>query len=155
MANLALNLVEAKEMYPDRVAVRLDDLALTYRELDERSARVTGLLAAHGVAPGDRVGLMLPNIPEFPVLYHGVLRAGAVVVPMNPLLKAREVEYHLADSGARVVFAWQAAAAEAAKGAEAAGAPSSSRSSPAGSTSCWPGTPRRRRWPTAPTTTPR
>jgi long-chain acyl-CoA synthetase len=122
MANLALNLVEAKEMYPDRVAVRLDDLALTYRELDERSARVTGLLAAHGVAPGDRVGLMLPNIPEFPVLYHGVLRAGAVVVPMNPLLKAREVEYHLADSGARVVFAWQAAAAEAAKGAEAAGA---------------------------------
>jgi long-chain acyl-CoA synthetase len=109
MANLALNLVEAKEMYPDRVAVRLDELALTYRELDERSARVAGLLAARGVAPGDRVGLMLPNIPEFPVLYYGVLRAGAVVVPMNPLLKAREVEYYLADSGARVVFAWQAA----------------------------------------------
>jgi long-chain acyl-CoA synthetase len=122
MANLALNLVEAKEMYPDRVAVRLDELALTYRELDERSARVAGLLAARGVAPGDRVGLMLPNIPEFPVLYYGVLRAGAVVVPMNPLLKAREIEYYLADSGARVVFAWQAAAAEAAKGAEAAGA---------------------------------
>jgi long-chain acyl-CoA synthetase len=106
MANLALNLVEAKEMYPDRVAVRLDELALTYRELDERSARVAGLLAARGVAPGDRVGLMLPNIPEFPVLYYGVLRAGAVVVPMNPLLKAREIEYYLADSGARVVFAW-------------------------------------------------
>jgi long-chain acyl-CoA synthetase len=122
MANLALNLVEAKDMYPDRVAVRLDELALTYRELDERSARVAGLLAARGVAPGDRVGLMLPNLPEFPVLYYGVLRAGAVVVPMNPLLKAREVEYYLADSGARLVFAWQAVAAEAAKGAEAAGA---------------------------------
>ncbi|HJW35222.1 MAG TPA: AMP-binding protein, partial [Actinomycetes bacterium] len=122
MANLALNLVEAKDMYPDRVAVRLDELALTYAEFDERSARVAGLLAARGVAPGDRVGLMLPNIPEFPVLYYGVLRAGAVVVPMNPLLKAREVEYYLADSGARVVFAWPAVAAEAAKGAEAAGA---------------------------------
>ncbi|HEX4908423.1 MAG TPA: AMP-binding protein, partial [Actinomycetes bacterium] len=72
MANLALNLVEAKEMYPDRVAVRLDELALTYAEFDEGSARVAGLLAARGVAPGDRVGLMLPNIPEFPVLYYGV-----------------------------------------------------------------------------------
>jgi acyl-CoA synthetase (AMP-forming)/AMP-acid ligase II len=89
-------------------ALRLDELALTYSEFDERSARVAGLLAARGVAPGDRVGL-LPNIPEFPVLYYGVLRVGAVVVPMNPLLKAREVEYYLADSGARVVFAWQAA----------------------------------------------
>ncbi len=122
MTNLALGLAEAKEMYPDRAAVRLDDLVLTYDELDERSARVAGLLAARGVAPGDRVGLMLPNVPQFPVLYYGVLRAGAVVVPMNPLLKAREVEYYLGDSGARLVFAWHAVAAEAAKGAEAAGA---------------------------------
>ncbi|HEX6676136.1 MAG TPA: long-chain fatty acid--CoA ligase [Actinomycetes bacterium] len=122
MANLASNLVEAAGMYPDRAAVRLDDLVLTYRELDERSARVAGLLAARGVEPGDRVGVMLPNVAEFPVLYYGVLRAGAVVVPMNPLLKAREVEYYLTDSGARVLFAWEGAAEEAAKGAEAAGA---------------------------------
>jgi long-chain acyl-CoA synthetase len=122
MGNLALNLVEARDMYPGRAAVRLDDLVLTYTELDERSARVAGLLAARGVRPGDRVGLMLPNIAEFPVLYYGVLRAGAVVVPMNPLLKAREVEYYLGDSGARLLFAWHAAVEEAAKGAEAAGA---------------------------------
>jgi len=121
MANLALNLVEAKDMYPDRVAVRLDDLVVTYEELEERSARVAGLLAARGVEPGDRVGLMLPNVAQFPVLYYGVLRAGAVVVPMNPLLKAREVEYYLGDSGAKLIFAWDAIAAEAAKGAEAAG----------------------------------
>ncbi len=75
MANLALGLAEAKEMYPDRAAVRLDGLVLTYEELDERSARVAGLLAARGVAPGDRVGLILPNVPQFPVLYYGVLRA--------------------------------------------------------------------------------
>jgi long-chain acyl-CoA synthetase len=122
MANLALGLAEAKEMYPDRAAVRLDGLVLTYEELDERSARVAGLLAARGVVPGDRVGLMLPNVPQFPVLYYGVLRAGAVVVPMNPLLKAREVEYYLGDSGAKLIFAWHATADEAAKGAEAVGA---------------------------------
>ena len=101
MANLALNLVEAKNMYPTRPAVRLDDLVLTYEELDERSARVADLLAAAGVEQGDRVALMLPNVPQFPMLYYGVLRAGAVVVPMNPLLKAREVQYYLEDSGAR------------------------------------------------------
>jgi long-chain acyl-CoA synthetase len=122
MTNLALYLVEAKDIYPDRAALRLDDVVVTYAELEERSARVAGLLAARGVEPGDRVGLMLPNVLEFPVLYYGVLRAGAVVVPMNPLLKAREVEYYLGDSGARLIFAWHAAADEAAKGAEAAGA---------------------------------
>jgi long-chain acyl-CoA synthetase len=119
MANLALGLAEAKEMYPDRAAVRLDDVVLTFEELDERSARVAGLFAARGVEPGDRVGLMLPNVPQFPMLDYGVLRAGAVVVPMNPLLKAREVEYYLGDSGAKLIFAWDAIASEAAKGAEA------------------------------------
>jgi long-chain acyl-CoA synthetase len=121
MTNLVLGLAEANDMYPDRAAVRLDDLVLTYEELDQRSARVAGLLAARGVEPGDRVGLMLANVPQFPMLYYGVLRAGAVVVPMNPLLKAREVEYYLGDSGARLIFAWHAVADEAAKGAEAAG----------------------------------
>jgi long-chain acyl-CoA synthetase len=122
MANLALNLVEAKDMYPDRPAVRLDDRVLTYQQLDDRSARVAGLLAGLGVEPGDRVALMLPNVPEFAVLYYGVLRAGGTVVPMNPLLKAREVEFYLSDSGARRIFAWHATAGEAGKGAEAAGA---------------------------------
>ena len=78
---------------------------LTYQGLDERSARVAGLLAAHNVEPGDRVGLLLPNVPQFPMLYYGVLRAGAVVVPMNPLLKAREIAYYLEDSGAKLLFA--------------------------------------------------
>jgi long-chain acyl-CoA synthetase len=122
MANLALNLVEATNMYPTRPAVRLDDFLLTYQELNERSAQVAALLAERGVERGDRVALMLPNVPQFPMLYYGILRAGAVVVPMNPLLKAREIEYYLQDSGTRLLFAWEAAAAEAAKGAEAAGA---------------------------------
>ena len=121
MANLALNLVDAKDMYPNRAAVRLEDRILTYKQLDERSALVAGLLAALGVEAGDRVALMLPNVPEFAMLYYGLLRAGAVVVPMNPLLKAREVEFYLGDSGAKLMFAWHATAGEADKGAEASG----------------------------------
>ena len=65
-----------------------------------------GWLGELGIGPGDRVGLMLPNLPQFPVIYYGILRAGAVVVPMNPLFKSREVEYYLADSEASALFAW-------------------------------------------------
>src|SRR4029453_2544326 len=107
-----------KGRHPGPPATRLGGLVLTYEELDEGAARVAGLLAARGVEPGDRVGLMLPNVAEFPVLYYGVLRAGAVVVPMNPLLKAREIEYYLGDAGARLIFVWHATADEAAKGAQ-------------------------------------
>jgi long-chain acyl-CoA synthetase len=122
MTNLALNLAEAARMYPDKPAIRLDDHVLTYAALEEASARAAGLLRARGVAPGDRVGIMLPNVPEFAIAYYGVLRAGGTVVPMNPLLREREVEYYVADSGARLLFAWHQVADEAAQGAKKAGA---------------------------------
>ena len=64
------------------------------------------MLKAKGLQPGDRVGIMLPNVPYFPVAYYGVLRAGGVVVPMNVLLKGREVGFYLSDPGAKIVFAW-------------------------------------------------
>ncbi len=120
--NLAGNLLQGGRAHPDRPAIRLDDLVITYTQLDDLSARAAGWLRERGVRPGDRVGIMLPNVPQFPVLYYGVLRAGAAVVPMNPLLKAREVEHYLGDSQARLVFAWSAAAEEAAAGAAAVGA---------------------------------
>jgi long-chain acyl-CoA synthetase len=122
MSNLANNLVEAAQMYPDRPAIRLDELAISYAELDELTARAAGWLREHGVRPGDRVGIMLPNVPHFPVLYYGVLRAGGSVVPMNPLLKSREVQHYLGDSGAKLVLAWTSAADAATAGAEAVGA---------------------------------
>jgi long-chain acyl-CoA synthetase len=119
--NLADSLVRTAAAHPDRVAIRLGEDTLTYRALDDASARVAGLLAARNVGPGDPVGLMLPNVPQFAVVYFGVLRAGGVVVPMNPLLKVREVAYYLGDSGASVIFAWHgAAAAEAEVGAKEA-----------------------------------
>src|ERR1700722_238043 len=106
VTNLASNLTETTRTQAGRVAVRVDNAAMTYRALDEASARVAGLLHERGLKPGDRGGLMVPNVAEVPVVYYGGLRAGGVVFPMNPLLKAREVAYYLSDSGAGLVFAW-------------------------------------------------
>jgi long-chain acyl-CoA synthetase len=119
--NLADNLVRSAAQFSDHPAVRLDDVLLTYADLDRCSSRVAALLGAHGVRPGDRVGVMLPNVPEFAAVYYGVLRAGGVVVPMNPLLKEREVAYYLSDSQARLFLAWHACGAEAVAGAARTG----------------------------------
>jgi long-chain acyl-CoA synthetase len=116
--NLAADLARTVKIHPDRVAVRLGQSDTTYHALDEASACVAGMLAARGLRPGDRVGVVLPNVPEFAVVYYGVLRAGGVVVPMNPLLKAREVAYYLRDSQADLIFVWHAMAEEASRGAE-------------------------------------
>ncbi|MEU5220582.1 long-chain fatty acid--CoA ligase [Streptomyces sp. NPDC020807] len=113
MTNLALNLARTAAARPDSVAIQLDDLALDYRSLDERSARVAGWLAERGVGAGDRVVIMLPNIPHFAVAYYGVLRTGAVAVPMNPLLKTGEIAYGAGDCQARLILAWGPALAEA------------------------------------------
>ncbi|MFJ4840590.1 long-chain fatty acid--CoA ligase [Streptomyces sp. NPDC088746] len=121
MANLAEFLVETAQRQPERPALRLGEQVITYAELDERTARAAALLKSNGVRNGDRVALMLPNVPEFVVLYYGILRAGAVVVPMNPLLKTRETEFHLKDSGAVLLLEWHQAPGEGAKGAAAAG----------------------------------
>ncbi|MDT7620100.1 MAG: long-chain acyl-CoA synthetase, partial [Pseudonocardiales bacterium] len=101
--NLAENLAVTAGAHADRPAVKLDDHVLTYRQLYEAAAAVAGDLRKRGIVPGDRIGLVLPNVPAYPILFYGALLAGAIVVPMNPLLKAREVEYYLADSGATVV----------------------------------------------------
>ncbi len=121
MTNLADNLTQTAEQHGDRPAIKLDDLVLTYSELQDGARRVATLLKAKGVGAGDRVGLVLPNVPAFPVLFYGALAVGAVVVPMNPLLKGREVTYYLRDSGASIVFAWKDMAEEAGKGASEVG----------------------------------
>jgi long-chain acyl-CoA synthetase len=121
MTNLATTLAQSAASYPDRPAVRLDERLLRYRELDEASARVGSWLLQRGIKTGDRVGLMAPNVPEFPELYYGILRAGAIVVPMNPLFKPREVQYYLADSAAALALAWHGVADQAAQGAKDAG----------------------------------
>ncbi|NEA30582.1 long-chain fatty acid--CoA ligase [Streptomyces sp. SID13031] len=122
MTNLSHNLAESAAMYPDQPAVRTDDEVLSYRALDRLASQLVTLLRDRGIGPAHRVGLMLPNVAQFPIAYYGILRAGAVVVPMNPLLKEREVKYYLDDSGARLLLASPEVAAEAAAGAKVAGA---------------------------------
>jgi long-chain acyl-CoA synthetase len=120
--NLASIISESAARTPEAVAVRLGPLELTYAELDDRSARLAALLRERGLQQGDRVGLMLPNVLEFPISYYGILRAGGVVVPMNVLLKRREIAFYLEDSGAELLLAWHGFAGEAREGAADAGA---------------------------------
>jgi len=120
--NLAEILSETTAQHGDRTAFKLDDFELTYQMLDCAASRISNLLEDRGLEPGDRVGLMLPNVPYFPSLYYGILRAGGVVVPMNVLLKAREVSFYLGDSGAKLLFAWSDFEEAAADGAAEAGA---------------------------------
>ena len=107
MTNFATELsAAAAEEAGDRPAVKLDDTVLTYAALDEAVARAAGLLRARNVGAGDRVGMQLPNVPYFPIVYYAILRLGAVAVPVNPLLKRREVDFHMDDAGAEVMVGW-------------------------------------------------
>jgi len=121
MTNLATNLIHSAGSFGDRPILRLGAASVTYAELDAASARVAAMLRARGLAPGDRIGIMLPNLTTFPALYYGALRAGGVVVPMNPLLKAREVTHYLTDSSTELLFAFDGTAGEATRGAADAG----------------------------------
>src|SRR4051812_27089639 len=120
--SLAQLLTETAARHGERPALKLDDAVVNYAVLDEGATRIAGLLQERGLQPGDRVGVMLPNVPYFAVAYYGILRAGGVVVPMNVLLKGREVAFYLNDSGARHVFAWHDFAEAAQAGAQEAGA---------------------------------
>jgi long-chain acyl-CoA synthetase len=115
--NLAVMLRESAKGRPEKAAVVLDRLRLPYGALEAATNQVAGSLVAAGLRPGDRVGIMLPNVPQFPIAYYGVLKAGGVVVPMNVLLKAPEAEFYLRDSEARFLIAWEDFAGEAISGA--------------------------------------
>ncbi len=119
--NLAVILRETALSSPDRPVTLFAGSQMSYRELDELSDRLAAFLLSRGVTPGTPIGLQLPNIPQFVIAYFGILKAGAVVVPLNVLLKAREVGYHLSDSGATQLITWEGILEEAAKGAAEAG----------------------------------
>src|ERR1700730_15217090 len=122
MTSLSANLIASKNRSPSRVALRCDDLQFDFAEFDAAAARVATLLERAGIEPGDRVGVMLPNTPAFAIAFYGIMYRGAVAVPMNPLLKFREVSYYLSNSGAKALFAAPAFADEATAGAGEVGA---------------------------------
>jgi len=105
--NLASILEHAAGQTPDRVAITCGHSHLTYRDVEAQAKRVAAGLHAMGLAPGSHVALTCPNVPWFPIAYYGILKAGAVVVPLNVLLKPREIAYHLRDSGAAALIVFE------------------------------------------------
>ena len=104
MLNLAMLLDDTATTMPDRPAVVLGGQRLTYGDVAQAACRVANLLVSRGVGPGDKVALSCPNLPAFAEVYYGILKVGATVVPLNVLLKAPEIAYHLRDSQAKAYF---------------------------------------------------
>ncbi len=107
MFNLAVLLEDSARKVPERDAVVYGDTRLSYAKVDAMANQVAHLLVERGIRPGDKVALSCPNLPYFPVIYYGILKAGAVVVPLNVLFKGREVAYHLGDCEAKAYFCFE------------------------------------------------
>ena len=120
---IASILAESAVRHAERTALVLGDLRLTYSQLWAHTKQYAQVLRDNGIGPGDKVALLLPNTPHFPLSYFGALALGAVAVPVHALLKAEEIQYVLEDSGAKVLVCAAPLLGEGAKGAELAGVP--------------------------------
>ena len=107
MTNLSSLLEGSAQTYPEREALVLGETRLTYAQVNGAANQVANLLVSRGIQAGDKVALSCPNLPYFAVVYYGILKVGATVVPLNVLLKGREVAYHLDDSQAKAYFCFQ------------------------------------------------
>ncbi len=107
MLNLATLLEDSAREAPNNTAVIFNEMRLPYAAVNAAANQIANGLVGIGIQPGDKVALTCPNLPYFPVIYYGILKAGAVVVPLNVLLKGREIAYHLADSDAKAYFCFQ------------------------------------------------
>src|ERR1700744_961727 len=121
--NLATILTESALAAPDAPACRFAGTMTTYAELDEQSGRVAAGFRSAGLSPGQVVALQLPNIAPFLSAYFGALKAGLVVLPLNPLLMAPELEYHLTDSSAAIVIGFGGMCADPGRAGQATGVP--------------------------------
>jgi long-chain acyl-CoA synthetase len=121
--NLAGILEQHVRRRPEHVALVFGEQRTTYAALNSRANQIASGLAASGIRPGDHVALLCPNLPYFPAAYFGILKTGATVVPLNVLLKPREIAYHLRDSDSKMLICFEGTAdapmAEAAQAAMA------------------------------------
>ncbi|PZG14236.1 long-chain-fatty-acid--CoA ligase [Nonomuraea aridisoli] len=107
MLNLSIVLEDSARNTPDGTAIVFGDMRLPYAMIDTVANQVANLLVSRGIGKGDKVALVCPNLPYFPFVYFGILKAGATVVPLNVLLQAREITYHLDDSDAKALFCFE------------------------------------------------
>ena len=99
---------------PDLPAIKQGDTVLSYADLESAASRLATTLSNRGVTAGDRVAMIMPNVAYFPIVYYGILRVGAIAVPMNPLLKAGEISFVWSDCGAKVAMVFPTARLNAA-----------------------------------------
>ena len=102
-ASLVALLDESFSRFADRTAYKFMGKTITFRQIDEASRAMAAWLQGQGLVKGDRVAVMLPNVPQYPVAVAAILRAGLVVVNVNPLYTPRELEHQLKDSGAKLI----------------------------------------------------
>lgn len=95
---------ESAEKYPDQVYTIFNDATRTFAQVQDTADRIAHFLTSRGIQKGDRVAIFLPNLPHYPAIFFGILKAGAVCVTCNPLYAANELNYQLKDAGAKVVF---------------------------------------------------
>ncbi|HEX4816519.1 MAG TPA: long-chain fatty acid--CoA ligase [Nonomuraea sp.] len=110
MLNLSIVLEDSARNNPDGTAIVFGDMRLPYSMIDNVANQVANLLVSRGIGRGDKVALACPNLPYFPFVYYGILKAGATVVPLNVLLQSREIAYHLDDSDAKALFCFEGTA---------------------------------------------
>jgi long-chain acyl-CoA synthetase len=120
-ANIASWVTERAATDPDLPAIKQGETIMSYGSLDAAASRFATILRRRGVKAGDRVAMIMPNVIYFPIVYYAILRAGAIVVPMNPLLKAGEITYTWNDSGAKLAVVFPLFAEEAVKAASVTG----------------------------------
>jgi long-chain acyl-CoA synthetase len=118
--NLATLLTESVKRNPMHPAVIFDDFKMSYAELHGASNKFANILKDLGIQQGQKVAMMLPNIPQFMMVYYGILKAGAVVIPLNVLLRAPEITYHLDDGDAEALIVFEGFLPEALPGYQAA-----------------------------------
>lgn len=105
--NLASVIEHHARIAPEKEAIVWNEMRFTYGQLNALSNRVANALTKMGVGRGDKVALSSPNLPFFPIVYYGIMKTGAAVVPLSVLFKPREVAYHLTDSDAKAVFVFE------------------------------------------------
>ncbi len=95
---------DSASQYPNLAYTMFQGATRTFAQVKDTADRVANFLASRGVAKGDRVAIFLPNLPHFPAIFFGILKAGAVCVTCNPLYTTEELNFQLSDSGAKAVF---------------------------------------------------
>src|SRR6187551_1016051 len=103
-SSLVALLDESFRRFGERTAYKFMGRAISFKEVDQASAAFAAWLQAQGFAKGDRIAVMMPNVPQYPIAVAGILRAGLVVVNVNPLYTPRELEHQLKDSGSKAIL---------------------------------------------------